>query len=65
MNLVFRVQGMSCEHCEAAVRRAVLRLDRSAQVRIDRPAERVEVDTTQASDAVAQAIRDEGYTVTS
>jgi hypothetical protein len=33
-------------------------------VRIDRSHNLVEVDTSQARDAVAEAIREEGYTVT-
>lgn len=59
----FEVKGMTCEHCEAAVQRALKRLDRAAQVRIERAENRVEVDSEQPRDALAQAIADEGYTV--
>jgi len=64
MNQTFTVQGMTCGHCEKAVTSAVKTLDPQAQVRIDRSQNLVEVDTTQARDAVAEAIREEGYTIT-
>jgi copper chaperone len=64
MNQTFTVQGMTCGHCEKAVTSAIKTLDPQAQVSIDRSQSRVEVDTSQARDAVAEAIREEGYTVT-
>ena len=63
MNQVFNVQGMTCGHCERAVTQAVTQLDPQAHVKIDRAAGRVEVDTTQPREALAQAIAEEGYTV--
>lgn len=63
MNQPFTVTGMTCGHCEAAVTRAVKQLDASAQVRIDRAANRVEVDSTQPRERIAAAIREEGYAV--
>ncbi len=63
MNEIFQVQGMTCGHCERAVTRAVKQIDPQAEVKIDRPAGRVEVQTTQPRDALAKAIAEEGYTV--
>lgn len=63
MSQTFTVQGMTCGHCEQAVTSAIRTLDPQAQVRIERSQNLVEVDTTQTRDAVAQAIREEGYTV--
>lgn len=63
MNQIFNVQGMTCEHCEKAVTRAVKRLDQEAEVTIDRATNQVEVDSSQPREALAQAIADEGYTV--
>ncbi len=63
MNQTFTVTGMTCGHCEKAVTQAIRTLDPQAQVRIDRTQNRVEVDTTQAREAVARAIAEEGYTV--
>lgn len=63
MNQVFNVQGMTCGHCEKAVTTAIKLLDPQAEVRIDRSQNRVEVSTTQAREALAEAIREEGYQV--
>ena len=63
MQEIFTVQGMTCGHCERAVTRAVLQIDPQAQVKIDRAANRVEVQGTQTRDAVAKAIAEEGYQV--
>ncbi len=63
MTEVFTVQGMTCGHCEKAVTTAIKLLDPQAQVSIDRASNRVEVNTTQTRDAVAAAIREEGYEV--
>ncbi len=64
MNQIFSVQGMTCGHCEKAVTTAIRTLDPQAEVRIDRAQNRVEVQTEQPREAVAEAIREEGYTVT-
>ena len=63
MNQSFDVQGMTCGHCEKAVTRAVKQLDPQAEVKIDRPANRVEVVSEQPREALASAIAEEGYTV--
>jgi copper chaperone len=63
MNQTFTVQGMTCGHCEKAVTIAIKTLDPQAQVVIDRPQNRVEVTTEQPREAVAAAIREEGYDV--
>ncbi|WP_295548940.1 heavy-metal-associated domain-containing protein [uncultured Pseudacidovorax sp.] len=60
---VFQVGGMSCQHCVRAVTRAVQDVDPDAEVRIDLPAGRVEVQSTEASPALQDAIREAGYTV--
>ncbi len=63
MNQSFQVQGMTCGHCERAVTQAVQRIDPAAQVKIDRPAGKVEVESTQPREAIAHAIAEEGYAV--
>jgi len=63
MKQIFTVTGMTCEHCEKAVVRAVRQLDRSAEVQADHTQNRVEVDSDQPREALAQAIAEEGYTV--
>ena len=57
------IHGMTCEHCEKAVVRAVRQLDRAAEVHADRTQNRVEVDSEQPREALAQAIAEEGYSV--
>lgn len=63
MNQIFTVNGMTCGHCERAVRSAVQQLDPAAEVRIDRSANRVEVESAQPREALAKAIAEEGYAV--
>jgi copper chaperone len=63
MSQIFQVEGMTCGHCEKAVTQAVQAVDPQAQVTIDRPAGKVEVQTTQPREAIARAIADEGYPV--
>jgi copper chaperone len=63
MKQQFNVQGMTCGHCEMAVKRAVLQLDPTAQIQIDRAQGTVEVDSQQPREALAHAIADEGYRV--
>ncbi len=64
MNQTFTVTGMTCGHCEKAVTRAVKQLDPQAEVKIDRPANRVDVVSDQPREALAGAITEEGYAVT-
>lgn len=64
MNQTFNVQGMTCGHCEKAVTTAIKTLDPTAEVRIDRAANVVQITSEQPAQAIAEAIREEGYTVT-
>lgn len=63
MNQNFDVQGMTCGHCERAVTQAVKQIDPAAQVKIDRSAGKVEVQSQLPREAIAKAIVDEGYAV--
>ncbi len=63
MNNTFQVQGMTCGHCEMAVKKAVVRLDPEAKVVIDRAAGKVDVDSAKPREEIAQAIAEEGYGV--
>jgi copper chaperone len=63
MNQTFSVQGMSCGHCEKAVTQAIQSLDPAAVVKVDLAAGKVEVQSAQAREAIANAIAEEGYTV--
>lgn len=59
----FTVDGMTCGHCEQAVRNALLAVDPQAEVHIDRPNHQVAVSSTAAREVLARAIAEEGYQV--
>jgi len=63
MNQTFTVTGMTCGHCERAVTQALQQVDPQAQVVIDRAQNRVQVESSQPREALAQAITEEGYAV--
>ena len=63
MNQTFQVTGMTCSHCEQAVTRAIKQADPQAEVKIDRSQNKVEVQSQQARETLAQAIAEEGYAV--
>jgi copper chaperone len=62
-NHTFQVEGMTCGHCEMAVKKAIARLDPDAKVTIERAANKVEVDSHKAREELAHVIADEGYQV--
>jgi copper chaperone len=61
MEHTLEVQGMTCGHCEMAVKKAVLRLDPQAHIEIDRNHNKVVVQSAQPRESVAHAITEEGY----
>jgi copper chaperone len=63
MNHIFRVEGMTCGHCEKAVTKALVALDAQAKVVIDRLQNKVQVDSEKDRHVLAQAITEEGYRV--
>lgn len=63
MNHIFTVTGMTCGHCEKAVTAAIVRVDPQASVVIERAANKVQVQSEQSHEALAQAIVEEGYVV--
>ena len=54
---------MTSGHCERAVVHAVRELDEEATVKVDLPTGQVVVESDKARDAIATAIREEGYEV--
>lgn len=63
MNQIFEVHGMTCGHCEMAVKRALLQVDPQAHIEIDRSRNAVTVDSAQPRENLARAITEEGYLV--
>jgi len=63
MQYQFDVKGMTCGHCERAVVHAVRMVDTDAVVKVDLSTGRVDVESEKSRDAIANAIREEGYEV--
>jgi len=63
MQYQFDVKGMTCGHCERAVVHAVREVDTDAVVKVDLSTGRVDVESEKSRDALANAIREEGYEV--
>lgn len=61
----FNVEGMSCQHCVAAVTRSIQEIDAAAQVQVDLEHGRVVVVSSETIDALKEAIDEAGYTVVS
>ncbi|AZE82084.1 Copper chaperone [Pseudomonas orientalis] len=60
---VFSVEGMTCGHCVRAVTQAVQSQDADAEVTVDLAAKQVRVQSRLEREAIAQLIKEEGYTV--
>ena len=63
MDNTFTVQGMTCGHCEMAVKKAITRLDPEAKITIDRTHNRVDVNSALSRETLANTIVEAGYTV--
>lgn len=60
----FTVTGMTCGHCEMAVKKALTKADPNAQIQVDRTQNRVDVlQTAQSRETLAHIISEEGYQV--
>jgi len=64
MTIEFQVEGMSCQHCVAAVTNAIREHDGAAKVQVDLASGRVAVESAQPVDTLKAAIAEAGYTVT-
>lgn len=64
MTIEFQVEGMSCQHCVAAVTNAIREHDDTARVEVDLASGRVAVDSAQSAETLKAAIDDAGYTAT-
>jgi copper chaperone len=61
----FLVEGMSCQHCVAAVTRSIHAIDASAKVQVDLKHGKVTVASFKTIDALKEAIDEAGYAVLS
>lgn len=60
--LRYQVNDMTCSHCVQAITSAVHGVDASADVQVDLAAKSVDVTSQAQGDAIAEAIREAGYT---
>lgn len=65
MTLKLTVKGMTCGGCVRSVTRAIQRIDESAEVRVDLPSGRVEIDGSLNAEQAASAIDEAGFSVES
>ena len=59
-----QVEGMTCNHCVAAVTQSVKEIDAAAKVDIDLATHEVRIDSTATIDDIKSAIAEAGYQVT-
>ncbi|SDI36308.1 heavy-metal-associated domain-containing protein [Aliiruegeria lutimaris] len=57
----FNVPDMSCGHCTAAIEKAILEADSSANVTCDLDSRSVTIESGLQADAVAKLLLDAGY----
>ncbi len=55
------VTGMTCGHCEKAVKQAIKDVDANATIEIKRTENLVIVDTAETTETIVAAITTEGY----
>jgi len=60
-----QVEGMTCNHCVAAVTRSVKEIDAGATVDVDLATHKVCVDSKANIDDIKSAVAEAGYDVTS
>lgn len=60
----FRVPDMTCGHCKAAIEKALVALDPSADVEVDLASHRVRVHSTESAEAMIRAMKAAGYEAT-
>ncbi len=61
-SMIYRVGGMTCGGCAAAVTRAITRADPAAKVTVDLPGGKVTVSGGASEAAIAAAIAAAGFT---
>ncbi|WP_312597493.1 heavy-metal-associated domain-containing protein [Stutzerimonas nitrititolerans] len=59
----FKVQGMTCGHCERAVVNAIQARDSNTRVEVNLEAGLVRVEGSLSEAAIREAIEEEGYQV--
>lgn len=63
MSVELKVTGMTCGHCETAVKQALEGVPGVTGVSVDRNADRASVEGSADTAALVAAVREEGYEV--
>jgi len=64
MKKILKVEGMSCGHCEKAVKNAISALEGVSTVNVDLSTKKVEVEGQNLTDTlIKDAVEDAGYEV--
>jgi len=61
MTIELTLPDMTCGHCVKTVTATVQQVDPSAQLKIDLPTHKVQIESTQPAQAFAAALTEEGY----
>lgn len=61
----FQVEGMSCQHCVAAVTKAIQAQDAGARVQVELQNGRVRVESSESAERLGAVIAEAGYAVKS
>ena len=61
MTIEFTLPTMTCGHCAKTVTATVQKVDAQATLQIDLPTHRVQIESTQPTQAFAAALTAEGY----
>ncbi len=59
--MLLKVEKMTCNHCVRSVTNAVKSVSPAAEVTVDLPTQQVTVTAADDAEAIAAAIREEGY----
>ncbi|MCS6765289.1 MAG: heavy-metal-associated domain-containing protein [Candidatus Protistobacter heckmanni] len=57
----FTIDAISCGHCVGRVTKAIQGVDQAAQVQVDLPTHKVEVQTTADKEKIVDALKQAGY----
>lgn len=61
MTIELTLPDMTCGHCAKTVTATVQKVDPAAQLKIDLPAHKVQIESTQLPQTFAAALTEEGY----
>lgn len=61
MTLIFKVDDMSCSHCEMTIRKGLQELEGVSRVAIDLAQKSVAVETDLDAEIIMEKIRESGY----